>query len=75
MSSLQQHLTNRKRTVADKSVITFRPQRDVARMLEAALRDHSNLSAVVNAGLRHSLTLSGYAEKVNTADRQRKKAA
>jgi hypothetical protein len=44
-------------------------------MLEAALRDHSNLSAVVNAGLRHSLTLSGYAEKVNTADRQRKKAA
>jgi hypothetical protein len=50
---------NRERIV-NRGVVGFRPDPDVAEMLDQALGDHPILSRIINACLRDGLIRSGY---------------
>lgn len=57
------HSGHTEREIKQGDIIKARAQKDVAAMLTRALRDHPNISSVLNHALRDYLAAQGYARK------------
>jgi hypothetical protein len=62
--------TNNRRRACELKHVGFRPTQEVREMLKLALRDHPNISQIVNGCLQKALTDAGYGngKRAQTAD-------